>query len=293
MFNKWNKFLKISKYLIRNKDYLVGSTYLNKHNLYSTVHHSAAIEGSILNFKESWELLENKLFPMDNSKQNSVSMLIDHYNALLYTIKKANERHPINLDLIKKINSILKKRTGFAGICPLTGNPYNTSSGEFRTYFMYVNQTDNSEKIFVKPSEISIQVDILLRDLAARLSDTNDIKSVNLLAFEAHYRLVNIHPFGDGNGRTSRLLMNYIQAYHSCPITIIQKKYRYAYYRALEETDRINEEKKGEKDYRIFYDFMLKASIKSMLLTRSSIHSIKRKSKKDSFIQNNKESTIK
>jgi len=35
------------------------------------------------------------------------------------------------------------------------------------------------------------------------------------LSSDFHYNLVNIHPFGDGNGRTSRIMMNYIQLYHN------------------------------------------------------------------------------
>ncbi len=42
-----------------------------------------------------------------------------------------------------------------------------------------------------------------------------------VLTFEAHQRLVSIHPFNDGNGRTSRLLMNYVQRYYRQPLTIV------------------------------------------------------------------------
>ena len=52
------------------------------------------------------------------------------------------------------------------------------------------------------------------------------------LAAEMHERLVTIHPFIDGNGRTSRLVMNLILMQHGFPITNISgdKKNRYAYY---------------------------------------------------------------
>jgi Fic family protein len=48
------------------------------------------------------------------------------------------------------------------------------------------------------------------------------------LAFEAHQRLVSIHPFNDCNGRTSRLLMNYVQRYYGQPLTIVFRKDRQA-----------------------------------------------------------------
>ncbi len=58
-----------------------------------------------------------------------------------------------------------------------------------------------------------------------------------MLAAEMHERLVNIHPFIDGNGRTSRLVMNLILLQHGYPLAIIGGDYesRMAYYNALEQ----------------------------------------------------------
>ena len=55
------------------------------------------------------------------------------------------------------------------------------------------------------------------------------------LAAEAHYRLVTIHPFIDGNGRTARLLMNLILMCHGYPPAIIRKKERGKYLDTLEK----------------------------------------------------------
>tara|TARA_R110000868_G_scaffold8205_3_gene42449 strand:+ start:38734 stop:39711 length:978 start_codon:yes stop_codon:yes gene_type:complete len=55
------------------------------------------------------------------------------------------------------------------------------------------------------------------------------------LAAEAHYRLVTIHPFIDGNGRTARLLMNMILLMLGYPPAIIRKQDRLAYIGALEQ----------------------------------------------------------
>ena len=49
----------------------------------------------------------------------------------------------------------------------------------------------------------------------------------------AHYKLVYIHPFTDGNGRTSRLLMNWILMQNGFPPVIIRKQDRLSYYQHL------------------------------------------------------------
>ena len=66
-----------------------------------------------------------------------------------------------------------------------------------------------------------------------------------LLAAEIHERLVTIHPFIDGNGRTARLFMNLILLQHGFVIANIKgdTKSRMAYYSALEEA-----QTKGKKD---------------------------------------------
>ncbi len=69
------------------------------------------------------------------------------------------------------------------------------------------------------------------------------------LAAEAHYRLVTIHPFVDGNGRTARLLMNMILMMKGYPPAIIRKKDRLAYIASLEKAQLVNGEGDSKNDY--------------------------------------------
>ncbi len=64
-----------------------------------------------------------------------------------------------------------------------------------------------------------------------------------LLSAELHERLVTIHPFIDGNGRTSRLLMNLILLQHGYPIAILKgdTQSRLQYYAALEAAQTNND----------------------------------------------------
>lgn len=69
------------------------------------------------------------------------------------------------------------------------------------------------------------------------------------LAAEAHYRLVTIHPFIDGNGRTARLLMNMILMMKGYPPAIIRKNDRLAYIKSLEKPQLVNGQGDSKNDY--------------------------------------------
>ena len=63
------------------------------------------------------------------------------------------------------------------------------------------------------------------------------------LAARAHYRFEKTHPFGDGNGRVGRILMNHILWHAGYPMLIIEYKKRKSYYKALEKDSRKREGK--------------------------------------------------
>lgn len=74
----------------------------------------------------------------------------------------------------------------------------------------------------------------LMPEFIAFLKQAADMHPVQLAA-EAHYRLVTIHPFLDGNGRTARLLMNMILLMKGYPEAVIRKRDRLNYIKALEK----------------------------------------------------------
>lgn len=74
----------------------------------------------------------------------------------------------------------------------------------------------------------------LMEGFVKWLKSARDLHPVEFAA-EAHYRLVTIHPFVDGNGRTARLLMNLILLISGYPMAIIRKRDRLAYIGALEK----------------------------------------------------------
>jgi len=104
-------------------------------------------------------------------------------------------------------------------------------------------------------SPYAIELDSLLIEFFDWLKkNRKKIHPVHLAAL-AHLRFVTIHPFGDGNGRISRLFMNYILNANGYPMIVINYAQRNSYYNALERSQ-------IKKDESIFTTWFFKRYLK-------------------------------
>lgn len=87
--------------------------------------------------------------------------------------------------------------------------------------------------------------------------DRNNMAACYRLSFEAHFRLVTIHPWVDGNGRTTRLLMNIIQRQFGLIPSIVTKDAKGEYIQALIDC-------REQKDSTIIQDVMLAQHITNL-----------------------------
>ena len=100
-----------------------------------------------------------------------------------------------------------------------------------------------------------IELDLLLRDFFDWYHQNRKKLHPVHLAGLVHLKFVTIHPFGDGNGRISRLLMNYILRTNAYPMLIIPYAQRKSYYTALERSQL-------KKDENIFILWFFKRYLK-------------------------------
>ena len=100
-----------------------------------------------------------------------------------------------------------------------------------------------------------IELDFLLRDFFDWYHENKKTLHPVQLAGLAHLKFVTIHPFGDGNGRLSRLLMNYVLHKNGYPMLIIPYSQRKSYYTALERSQL-------KKDENIFILWFFKRYLK-------------------------------
>ncbi len=197
----------------------------DKFNNISITFHSTAIEGSTLTLPEAEILIDKGLSPKGKPFVHQ-QMVLDHYNALTETLKLAKAKAPITLELIQRIAALVMEKTGSVINTPL-GN-IDSSKGELR-----LNNVRAGSHYFVNYDKVSPMLLNLVTKLNESLNNVKSTPDILTLAFTAHFDLVSIHPFADGNGRTSRLLMNFIQHYHGLPVSLVFYEDRNAYIDAL------------------------------------------------------------
>ncbi len=239
---------------------------LEKFNQYAIVHHSNSIEGSTLTLDETILLLDENLTPKNKPVAHTL-MALDHLKALKYVVALAKEKQALTTDIIKQISAIINKNTGVihSNILGIT----DTTKGDYRLYRARAGQS------LFKMENIAENMEKLVATINQNINNVKNPIDVNFLAFDSHFDLVSIHPFGDGNGRTSRLLQNYIQQYHNLPLTYIYEEDKSDYYNVL-----VQARKQENKD--IFCNFMFSQAIKMM---KKEIEKIKLEDTKDIQIE--------
>ena len=120
-----------------------------------------------------------------------------------FIIDKARNKTAVTTELIKEINSYVMKGTG--GIYNTILGEIDASKGMFRkgNVTAGVSYFPNYDKVERLTNELVLSIN-------SRMNTDLSIDEKLNLSFDAHFNLVSIHPFYDGNGRTSRLIMNLI-----------------------------------------------------------------------------------
>jgi Fic family protein len=227
------------KYIELSKNYFD----LDRLNHYLISHHSTAIEGSTLTILETEIFLEKGLTAQNKPLEHHL-MVKDHFEALNYVIKCAFEKQKIDIKFIQSINAHIMKNTG--GEINTALGTFDSSKGDLRLLSVKAGATGASYMSFDK---VPIYLKKLCGELSEKINTVKSVNEINELAYFAHYQLATIHPFVDGNGRTARLLMNYIQAYHKLPLTIVFENTRLEYIESLVRT-------REAEDIGIFFHFM-------------------------------------
>ena len=203
-----------------------------KFYLYSLITHSTAIEGSTITELENQIMFDHGVSLKGKSIEEQ-SMNLDLKAAYEKAIELAKQHKPITIDTLISLSALVMKNTG---------KEYNTALGNFssaRGELRLLNVTAgvggrsymNYSKVPAKLAEFCNQI-----NAKRAKSATMTVNQLYQISFDAHYNLVTIHPWADGNGRMARLVMNMLQFEFGLIPTKILKEDKEEYIKALVAT---------------------------------------------------------
>ena len=225
-----------------------------KFYLYSLITHSTAIEGSTVTEIENQLLFDEGITAKGRSLQEQM-MNLDLKVAYEHSMRMAHQHEEFSVEMLKSLSAIVMKNTGAT---------YNTAQGSFdasKGDLRLVGVTAgiggrsymNFQKVPAKLEEFCKQ----LNQRRSELSNLDDIIAKYLFSFDAHYQLVTIHPWVDGNGRMSRLVMNHLQyEFGLVPVKIV-KEDKAEYIQALIDS-------REQESLEPFREFMVEEHIRNI-----------------------------
>lgn len=222
---KLNFFIDSQKEQLDNISELISKSNSQKSKLPKTVqenqlfdfavkftYNTNRIEGNTLSLKDSYLLLRDQISPPKSMRD----------------IKETESHQKLFLELIKK-NQQITYQNLLNWHYLLFKDTKKDIAGKIRNY-----QVGISGCKFLPPSPTELSAE--LTDFFKWYNKNMNKHHPVVLAGLVHLRLVTIHPFGDGNGRITRLLMNIVLNNNNFPLFIIDYKHRKNYYSALEKS---------------------------------------------------------
>lgn len=228
-----------------------------KYYLYSLIAHSTAIEGSTLTELEAQILFDEGVTTggkplMDHLMNDDLRMAYEQAQT------EAVRRTAITPTFLRMLNGILMRRTG--SVHHVAAGTFDSSRGDYRLCGVTAGVGGRS---YMNYQKVPVRIEALCERLQEQMTMTgvNTLRTQYELSFTAHLELATIHPWVDGNGRTARLLMHYIQFYYGLfPVKILRED-RGAYIASLRQSQEVE-----NVDCTPFLTFMtdrLRASLKS------------------------------
>lgn len=225
----------------------------DKFYLYSIITHSTAIEGSTITEIEN-QLLFDEGISAEGRSMTEQLMNLDLKAAYEQSIAFAKSHSDITVEMLKKLSSIVLKNPG---------TTYQTALGELSSAngdLRLLNVTAGTGgRSYMNYSKVPTKLTELCENINQRrkaLSKANTIECYKL-SFDVHFHLVTIHPWADGNGRMSRLLMNQLQFEYGIIPTNINKDRKAEYIEALIAT-------RENDDIELFRNFMFDEHIRNL-----------------------------
>lgn len=199
-------------------------------------YHSNAIEGNSLTYGETIAFLMEGLTAKGKPFKDHLDIK-GHNEGIDYLMHLIKNRDQLSEKIIRELHAMILVET--------YSNPAQTPDGQkveklvtlgkYKTQPNHVKTPTGEIHYYATPEETPAKMTDLV-DWLREHQQKNDLHPL-VLAATFHYRFVAIHPFDDGNGRMSRLLMNLLLMQYGYPPVVIKQQDRQAYYYALRQAD--------------------------------------------------------
>jgi len=205
----YKEWLKKTPESLKNKlydDFVIRFTY-----------HSNAIEGNRLTLRQTALILKDKVLP-SGVRASDYHEAVNGKECLEFLKEYKGE---LNNRLLEKVNGILTQNTGVV------------YGGRIRFFDVKI---EGSKHVPPPNEEVKKHLLNMYKWYSANKHKLHPFE----LATMIHAKLTWVHPFEDGNGRTSRTIMNWILMKNDYPMFFIPFEKREEYYMTLEEADKEN-----------------------------------------------------
>ena len=226
----------------------------NKFYLYSLITHSTAIEGSTVTEIENQLLFDEGITAKGRSIQEQM-MNLDLKAAYEQSMKQAKAHTEFSVEMLKGLSALVMKNTG--GEYHTASGSFDSSKGDLRLLGVTAGVGGSSYMNFRKVPDKLKELCQYLNQQRAELLNTDDVIAKYKASFDAHFQLVTIHPWVDGNGRMSRLVMNHLQYEFGLVPSKVVKEDKAEYIQSLIDS-------REQETLLPFYEFMFDEHIRNI-----------------------------
>lgn len=199
-------------------------------------YHSNSIEGNSLTYGETIAFLMEGLTAKGKPFKDHLDIK-GHNEAINYLMELVKNRHQLTEKDIRDLHKMILVEPYKTPARTPDGQPVEkqVTLGAYKKMPNHVKTPTGETHYYATPEETPAKMEELMTWLRGH-QEKKDLHPV-IVAAIFHYRFVAIHPFDDGNGRMSRLLMNLLLLQDGYPPVIIKQQDRNAYYAALRQAD--------------------------------------------------------
>ncbi len=198
--------------------------------------HSNNLEGNSLTYGETKALLLFGVTAQGKPLKDHLE-IEGHNEAIEWVTERVTGEYPLTETFIRELHQLLLKESYWVDAITPEGAPTKKKIeiGKYKSSPNHVLTSTGATFYFSTPEETPAMMNDLLQWYREKVSSAN--QNPILLSAEFHYKFIRIHPFDDGNGRTARILMNFILMKHGFPPVIIKTQDKSNYLSALRQAD--------------------------------------------------------